>query len=246
MKDTLLFRRWFRRDGRRDRSRRGDRCAPEAVHIGNQSLHVRSVQAQRGHTGGFHLCGRRFQNGCQLSRWILAGRMSQRRPRSAASGLSVASTAAMRIIDTFPVGGGRCAGRIFRRWFRRPGWRSCSGSGWSRWGRSGRRGRTGRGDRSSPKAVHIGNQCRHISSIHAQRGHTGGFHLCGGGFQNGGQLSRWILTRSMSQRRPRSAAPGLSVASTAAMRIINAFPLGSGRCAGRTFRRNVRCTGCRS
>src|SRR5579863_7996548 len=55
---------------RRNRWRccRGDRCSPKAGYVGNQRFHIGSIQTQRGHAGCFHLGGRCFQNGCQLSR----------------------------------------------------------------------------------------------------------------------------------------------------------------------------------
>ncbi len=159
--------------------------------------------------------------------------MSQRSRRGADPGRSMAFVTAVRIENGFPRGkcGHRCRAPCgcFRsgvRWSRR----SCRcHARWRRWGRAGSRWRRGGGRRRCPEAAHIGNQSLQFRSTQSERDHARGFHRGSGFFQNGCQFRRRILRGSMSERWTRSADAGHSVASAAAMRIVNGLSRGGGR-----------------
>ena len=108
--------------------------SPEAGQVGNQCFHFSIIQRQRDHAASFHLRSGRFQKCRQLSWLILSGNMSQRWPNAATSALSVASTAAVRIENTLPLGGGCIARRTSSSLFRRSGCRSRSRFSWRRGG----------------------------------------------------------------------------------------------------------------
>lgn len=160
----------------------------------------------------------------------MTGNMSQRWPGASTSALSVASSAAVGIENAFPFGRGCSACRAFGWGFRRYGCRR--GFRFRRRGLGRRRSRwcSRSASRCSAEAGHVRNQSFHIGSIHRQRDHARGLHLRRGRFQKCCQLIRRILTGNMSQRWPGGAASALSVASSAAVRIENAFPRDGGRC----------------